>query len=130
VIATYVKRLSRSRRKRGVGGKVKRFCRERARGTKTCGRDEDGLGGTVGSDLARRFGLGVFSILNAPKDLLTSCARGGGECFLPRNKLASRTWAPLASNSSGGKRCFVHASGPVRLTRNERPKLFSHKLLL
>jgi hypothetical protein len=35
--------------------------------TKTCGRDEDGLGGTVGSDLARRFGLGAFSILNAPR---------------------------------------------------------------
>jgi hypothetical protein len=30
-----------------------------------CGRDEDGLGGAVGSDLARRFGLGAFSILNA-----------------------------------------------------------------
>jgi hypothetical protein len=29
--------------------------------------DEDGLGGTVGSDLARRFGLGAFSILNAPR---------------------------------------------------------------
>jgi hypothetical protein len=40
VIATYVKRLSRSRRsrsrrKRGGGGEVKRFCRERAGGTKT-----------------------------------------------------------------------------------------------
>jgi hypothetical protein len=67
VIATYVNRLSRSRRKRGVGGKVKRFCRKRAGGTKTCGRDEDGLGETVGSDLARRFGLGAFSILNAPR---------------------------------------------------------------
>jgi hypothetical protein len=50
-----------------VGGKVKRFCRERAGATKTCGRDEDGLGGTVDSDLARRFGLGAFSILNAPR---------------------------------------------------------------
>jgi hypothetical protein len=30
-----------------------------------CGSDEDGLSGTVGSDLARRFGLGAFSILNA-----------------------------------------------------------------
>jgi hypothetical protein len=70
VIATYVKKLSRSWRKRGVGGKVKKFCRERrerrrrAGGTKT---DEDDLGGTVGSDLARRFGLGAFSILNAPR---------------------------------------------------------------
>jgi hypothetical protein len=72
VIATYVKRLSRSRRsrsrrKRGAGEEVKRFCQERAGGTKTCGRDEDGLGGAVGSDLARRFGLGAFSILNAPR---------------------------------------------------------------
>jgi hypothetical protein len=67
VIATYVKRLSHSWRKRGVGGKVKRFCRERAGATKTCGRDEDGLSGTVGSDLARRFSLGAFSILNAPR---------------------------------------------------------------
>jgi hypothetical protein len=50
-----------------VGGKVKRFCRERAGATKTCGRDEDGLSGTVGSNLARRFGLGAFSILNAPR---------------------------------------------------------------
>ena len=32
-----------------------------------CGRDETGLGGTVGSDLAHRFGLGAFSILNAPR---------------------------------------------------------------
>jgi hypothetical protein len=67
VVATYVKRLSRSRRKRGGGGKVKRFCRERTGGTKACGRDEDGLSGAVGSDLARRFDLGAFSILNAPK---------------------------------------------------------------
>lgn len=64
----------------------------------------------------------------APKDLITSCARGGGECFLPRNKLASRTWAPPASNSSGGERCFVHASGPVRLTRNGRSELFLTRL--
>jgi hypothetical protein len=35
VIATYVKRLSLSWRKRGVGGKVKKFCRERAGATKT-----------------------------------------------------------------------------------------------
>jgi hypothetical protein len=60
-IVTYVKRLSRSRRsrsrrKRGGGREVKRFCRERAGGTKT-----------VGSDLACRFGLGAFSILNAPR---------------------------------------------------------------
>jgi hypothetical protein len=32
-----------------------------------CRRDEDGLGGAIGSDLARRFGLGAFSILNAPR---------------------------------------------------------------
>jgi hypothetical protein len=32
-----------------------------------CGRDEDGLGGAVGSNLACRFGLGAFSILNAPR---------------------------------------------------------------
>jgi hypothetical protein len=32
-----------------------------------CGRDETGLGETVGSDLAHRFGLGAFSILNAPR---------------------------------------------------------------
>jgi hypothetical protein len=39
-----------------------------------CGRDEDEasvrLGGAVGSDqvlLARRFGLGAFSILNTPR---------------------------------------------------------------
>jgi hypothetical protein len=45
---------------------VKRFCRKRAGGTKT--KRRFGLGGTVGSDqvlLARRFGLGAFSILNA-----------------------------------------------------------------
>jgi hypothetical protein len=42
---------------------VKRFCRERVGGTKTCGRDENGLGGTVGSDLARSFGLGAFSVV-------------------------------------------------------------------
>jgi hypothetical protein len=47
---------------------VKRFCRERAGGTKT--KRWFGLGGAVGSDqvlLARRFGLGAFSILNAPR---------------------------------------------------------------
>jgi hypothetical protein len=31
-----------------------------------CRRDEDGLGGAIGSDLARRFGVGAFSILYAP----------------------------------------------------------------
>jgi hypothetical protein len=67
VIATYVKRLSRSWRKRGGGRELKRICLERAGGTKTCGRDEDSLGGAVGSDLACRFGLGAFSILNAPR---------------------------------------------------------------
>jgi hypothetical protein len=43
------------------GGEVKRFCRERAGGTKT--KRRFGLGGAVGSDqvlLARRFGLGAF----------------------------------------------------------------------
>jgi hypothetical protein len=59
VIATYVKRLSRSRRKRGGGGQVKKVL------SGACGRDEDGLGGAVGSDLTCRFYLGVFSILNA-----------------------------------------------------------------
>jgi hypothetical protein len=47
---------------------VKRFCRERAGGTKT--KRWFGLGGAVGSDqvlLARRFDLGAFSILNAPR---------------------------------------------------------------
>jgi hypothetical protein len=61
-------RKSRSRRKRGGGGKVKRFCRERAGGTKT--KRRFGLGGAVGSDqvlLARRFDLSAFSILNAPR---------------------------------------------------------------
>ena len=47
--------------KEGGGGEVKRFCRERAGGTKTCGRDEYGLGGAVGLDLARRFSLRAFS---------------------------------------------------------------------
>jgi hypothetical protein len=69
-VAGEVKRLSRSRRsrsrrKRGGGGEVKRFCRERAGGTKT--KRRFGLGGAVGSDqvlLARRFGLSAFSILN------------------------------------------------------------------
>jgi hypothetical protein len=35
--------------------------------SRACTRDENGLGGAVGSDLARRFGLGAFSILNAPR---------------------------------------------------------------
>jgi hypothetical protein len=48
--------------------KIIAFCRERAGGTKT--KRRFGLGGAVGSDqvlLARRFGLGAFSILNAPR---------------------------------------------------------------
>jgi hypothetical protein len=43
-------------------------CRERAGGTKT--KRRFGLSGAVGSDqvlLACRFGLGAFSILNAPR---------------------------------------------------------------
>jgi hypothetical protein len=62
--ASYVageeKRLSRSWRKRG--GEVKRFCRERAGGTKT--KRRFGLGGAVGSDqmlLERELGLHLFS---------------------------------------------------------------------
>jgi hypothetical protein len=43
-------------------------CRERAGGTKM--KRRFGLGGAIGSDqvlLACRFGLGAFSILNAPR---------------------------------------------------------------
>jgi hypothetical protein len=62
-VAGEVKRLSCSRRKRGGGGDVKRFCWERAGGTKT--KRLFGLGGTVSSNqvlLARRFGLDALYI--------------------------------------------------------------------
>ena len=58
-----VKRRSREERRRSQGGEVKR----RSSGG---GSRRFGLGGAVGSDqvlLARRFGLGAFSILNAPR---------------------------------------------------------------